>query len=114
VRPRGQGNQRIEVQIPQTVRGQTFVLPDCPEEFSRLTPDPFGRRENGVAFSQRFQEGAFSRSRGPTPQLRQHNSRGADQPAARCDPVGVPICAEMIDKDRGVEADEATHRFLRT
>jgi len=60
------------------------------------------------------QELPLRRLAGTTPQFSQHYSRCADETGHRLDPLLMTPGAQMIDKDRGIEDDDFTHRGPRT
>ena len=114
VRPRGECNEHVEMQVAQLGRREAFIRANLPEQPAGLPPIIFrGRQDARVPF-QRSQELPLRRFRGATPQLRQNHGRSTEETGQRFDSLLMTAGAQMIDKDRSIEDGEVTHREPRT
>ncbi len=81
MRPCGQRDEHVEVQVPELVGIIAVLGPRLGEDLSRLQPVSLGGRQNWMVLAKRPKKLAIGLGCGAPPKFRQNDRRIADQAA---------------------------------
>lgn len=114
VRPRGKGDEDVEMHIAELVRRELLVCVDFPQYLAGLQPVFFCRSQDGMVPLEGQQEFPLCRLGGAAPQLRQDHGRCPDEAGQDLDSGLMTGGTQVINDNRGVEDDQVTHDAPRT
>ncbi len=97
VRARGEGDEYVEVQVSEFLRGIGVLGTYFFQNLARFEPISFGRRQNRIVLAKGSEEFSFRRRGGATPEFGQNYSRVTNQTAEVFDPLAVAAGAQVVD-----------------